>query len=74
MVGATHAALGNITGPGDVAARLALAPFTTSEVMRSLEPIGVDRWALELNLKHGMRASSGAQLAVVGFLPIGHQR
>jgi DNA-binding CsgD family transcriptional regulator len=41
--------------PGDVAARLALAPFTTSEVMRSLEPIGVDRWATELNLKHGMR-------------------
>ena len=41
--------------PGDVAARLALAPFTASEVMRSLEPIGVDRWATELNLKHGMR-------------------
>src|SRR5689334_15524717 len=29
--------------PGDVAARLALAPFTISELMRSLEPIGVDR-------------------------------
>jgi DNA-binding CsgD family transcriptional regulator len=41
--------------PGDVAARLALAPFTISEVMKSLEPIGVDRWAVELNLKHGMR-------------------
>jgi DNA-binding CsgD family transcriptional regulator len=41
--------------PADVAARLALAPFTASEVMKSLEPIGVDRWAMELNLKHGMR-------------------
>ena len=34
--------------PGDVAARLALSPFTVSEVMKSLEPIGVDRWAVEL--------------------------
>ncbi len=41
--------------PGDVAARLALSPFTVSEVMKSLEPIGVDRWAVELNMKYGMR-------------------
>jgi DNA-binding CsgD family transcriptional regulator len=48
--------------PGDVAARLALAPFTTSELMRSLEPIGVDRWAVELNLKHGMRDFFGCPI------------
>jgi DNA-binding CsgD family transcriptional regulator len=41
--------------PGDVVARLALTPFTVSEVMRALEPIGVDRWATELNMKYGMR-------------------
>jgi DNA-binding CsgD family transcriptional regulator len=43
--------------PGDVAARLALAPFTTSEMMKSLEPIGVDRWGVELSLKYGIRDS-----------------
>jgi len=48
--------------PGDVVARLALAPFTISEVMRSLEPIGVDRWAVELNLKHGMRDFFGCPI------------
>jgi hypothetical protein len=48
--------------PGDVAARLALAPFTTSEVMKSLEPIGVDRWGVELNLKHGMRDFFGCPI------------
>ena len=48
--------------PGDVAARLALAPFTTSEMMKSLEPIGVDRWSVELNLKHGMRDLFGCPI------------
>src|SRR5262249_5524955 len=37
--------------PADIAARLALAPFTFADIMKSLEPIGVDRWAYELNLK-----------------------
>src|SRR4029079_14758843 len=32
--------------PGRVAARLAIAPFTLCEMMKSLEPIGVDRWAV----------------------------
>ena len=45
-----------------MAARLALAPFTTSEMMKSLEPIGVDRWAVELNLKHGMRDFFGCPI------------
>ena len=41
--------------PGDIAARLAIAPFTLCEMMKALEPIGVDRWAIELNLKYGIR-------------------
>src|SRR5215813_9576034 len=41
--------------PADVIGRLALAPFTAAEVMKALEPIGVDRWATELNLRHGIR-------------------
>jgi hypothetical protein len=38
----------------DVAVRLALAPFKLSELMKSLEPIGIDRWAVEQDLKHGI--------------------
>ena len=50
---------GRSPAPADIAARLALAPFTFSDLMRSLEPIGIDRWALELNLKFGVRDSLG---------------
>ena len=42
-------------GPGEMLARLALAPFTMSETMSSLDPLGVDRWPFELALKYGMR-------------------
>src|SRR5262245_23351798 len=42
-------------GPGLSLARLSLAPFTQSEIMRLLEPLGTDRWPLELALKYGMR-------------------
>jgi len=42
-------------GAGAVLARLALAPYTMSETMQRLEPIGVDRWPFELALKYGMR-------------------
>jgi len=48
--------------PGDIAARLALAPFTLADIMKSLEPIGIDRWALELNYKHGIRDSFGCPI------------
>jgi DNA-binding CsgD family transcriptional regulator len=48
--------------PSDIGARLALAPFTLSELMKSLEPIGVDRWAIELNLKHGIRDLLGCPI------------
>jgi LuxR family quorum sensing-dependent transcriptional regulator len=41
--------------PGLMMAQIALAPFTMSESMRMLEPLGVDRWPRELALKYGMR-------------------
>jgi DNA-binding CsgD family transcriptional regulator len=44
-------------GPGITFAQLSLAPFTMSELMRTLEPLGVDRWPIELALKYGMRDS-----------------
>ena len=36
-------------------ARLALAPFTMTETMRMLQPVGLDRWPQELALKYGIR-------------------
>jgi LuxR family quorum sensing-dependent transcriptional regulator len=42
-------------GAGAMLARLALAPYTMSETMQRLEPLGVDRWPFELALKYGMR-------------------
>jgi hypothetical protein len=40
---------------GAMLSRLALAPYTMSETMQRLEPLGVDRWSFELALKYGMR-------------------
>jgi LuxR family quorum sensing-dependent transcriptional regulator len=42
-------------GPGEMLARLALAPYTMSETMQELEPLGIDRWPFELALKFGIR-------------------
>jgi LuxR family quorum sensing-dependent transcriptional regulator len=36
-------------------ARQCMAPFTWTDCLRMLEPIGIDRWAHELGLKYGMR-------------------
>jgi DNA-binding CsgD family transcriptional regulator len=36
-------------------ARSSLASFTWTETTRQLEPIGTDRWSVELGLKYGMR-------------------
>ena len=44
-------------GPSVFYAQLSLAPFTLSEIMRSLEPLGADRWPIDLALKYGMRDS-----------------
>ena len=41
--------------PGIMMARMSLAPYTWSESRRMIEPVGADRWALDLALKHGIR-------------------
>jgi LuxR family quorum sensing-dependent transcriptional regulator len=40
---------------GLMLARMCLAPFTWTELLRMLDPVGVDRWPFELALKFGMR-------------------
>lgn len=42
-------------GPGLMMAQLAIAPFTMTETMQMLEPIGIDRWSFDLARKYGMR-------------------
>jgi DNA-binding CsgD family transcriptional regulator len=42
-------------GTGLMIAQLAIAPFTISELTRTLEPLGIERWSVELGLKYGMR-------------------
>ena len=44
-----------LPAPGFMIAQLALAPFTMSETMQMVEPLGVDRWSFELAHKYGMR-------------------
>jgi LuxR family quorum sensing-dependent transcriptional regulator len=41
--------------PGLMTARVCLAPFTWTELLRMIDPIGIDRWPFELALKYGMR-------------------
>ena len=35
--------------------RVCLAPFTWTELSRMIDPVGIDRWGWELNLKYGLR-------------------
>jgi len=44
-------------GPSVMFAQLSMAPFTLSEIMRTLEPLGIDRWPIDLALKYGIRDS-----------------
>ncbi|MFW6024298.1 MAG: response regulator transcription factor [Dichotomicrobium sp.] len=41
--------------PGLDMAHSALAPYTMSDLMQILEPLGIERWPYELALKYGMR-------------------
>jgi DNA-binding CsgD family transcriptional regulator len=51
-----HVELSNThPGCGFMFAQLALAPYTLSELMRMVEPLGGERWPFELALKYGMR-------------------
>ncbi len=40
---------------GYALARMSLAPYTWSECLQILQPIGADRWGYDLALKYGMR-------------------
>jgi DNA-binding CsgD family transcriptional regulator len=40
---------------GLMTARMCLAPFTWKEMTRMLDPVGIDRWPVDLAHKHGMR-------------------
>jgi len=40
---------------GVMLAQMSLAPFTKSEMMQRLEPLGIDRWSIELAMKYGIR-------------------
>ena len=40
---------------GLMTARMCLAPFTSREITRMLDPVGTDRWPFDLAQKHGMR-------------------
>ena len=53
---------GKSPSPAVIVARLALAPFTFSEATKMLEPIGMDRWAGEINLKYGIRDAMGCPI------------
>jgi DNA-binding CsgD family transcriptional regulator len=44
-------------GPGLMVAQLSIAPFTISDLMQRLEPLGIERWSIELALRHGIRDS-----------------
>src|SRR5262247_4555481 len=41
--------------PGIMMAKTSLVPYTWTETMRTLEPIGIDRWPYELARKYGIR-------------------
>jgi DNA-binding CsgD family transcriptional regulator len=40
---------------GLMTARMCLAPFSWTEMTRMLDPVGIDRWPVDLAHKHGMR-------------------
>ena len=41
--------------PGIMMAKTSLVPYTWTETMRTLEPIGIDRWPYELARRYGIR-------------------
>src|SRR5262249_48760870 len=45
----------NHPAPGLSLLRLSIAPFTQSDIMRLLEPVGADHWPSELGSKYGIR-------------------
>ena len=58
-------------GPGEMLARLALAPYTMSETMQKLEPLGVDRWPFELALNTAFEITCRVRSEVAGWWSTG---
>ena len=55
---------------GLMTARMCLAPLTWTEMTRMLDPIGIDRWPIDLSHKYGMRDGYACPVGgrwVVGF-------
>ena len=50
---------------------VAIGPYTLAEILRVLEPIGIDRWSVDLHHKYGVRDLMAFPLAV-GSLSTGH--
>jgi DNA-binding CsgD family transcriptional regulator len=45
--------------PSMIMARLAIGPYTLAQILRVLEPVGIDRWAVDLHHKYGIRDLMG---------------
>jgi hypothetical protein len=50
-------------GPSITFAQLSMAPFTLTDIMRMMEPSGIDRWPIDLALKYAMRNSFNCPVA-----------
>jgi DNA-binding CsgD family transcriptional regulator len=45
--------------PSMIMARLAIGPYTLAQILRVLEPVGIDRWSIDLHHKYGIRDLMG---------------
>ena len=61
------------SSPGLALARLSLAPFLKSEMMTKLDPLGIDRWPFELQLRYGIRDGLMCPWAGVGCWRTGRE-
>jgi hypothetical protein len=53
--------------PSLMLAQMSLSPFTTTDMMHQMEPLGIDRWSIELGLKYGMRDYFSCPVGGDGF-------
>jgi LuxR family quorum sensing-dependent transcriptional regulator len=62
------------SNPGLALARLSLAPFIRSEMMTMLQPLGIDRWAVDLELNTAFATAWCARWAGAGCSRTGRAR
>lgn len=48
--------------PYAVMARVSIAPYRMTDMMRALEPLGAERWPFETNHRHGIRDTLGCPI------------